>query len=207
MQRRFQNGTVAGQALLKTGTLEGVRALAGYVIDDEGRRFVVVAIVNHANAARAQGALDYLVQWVYETARRGTRRNTMTIFGLEHIAEAQDREATRAGAFDNLPGSGRPLDLDDDRLVPEDLAARLPDPAQCRLRAGGDREAQRSGRSAPAASPPRPTTHGRKRARAGHRLRRHRDGARSGGDRSARLATRAGAYRAQLLARLGRSTH
>jgi D-alanyl-D-alanine carboxypeptidase/D-alanyl-D-alanine-endopeptidase (penicillin-binding protein 4) len=65
VQRRFQNGTVAGQALLKTGTLDGVRALAGYVIDNEGRRFVVVAIVNHPSAVRAQGAIDYLVQWVY----------------------------------------------------------------------------------------------------------------------------------------------
>jgi serine-type D-Ala-D-Ala carboxypeptidase/endopeptidase (penicillin-binding protein 4) len=65
VQKRFQNGSVAGQALLKTGTLDGVRALAGYVIDHAGRRFVVVAIVNHANAVRAQGALDFLVQWVY----------------------------------------------------------------------------------------------------------------------------------------------
>jgi septal ring factor EnvC (AmiA/AmiB activator) len=45
--------------------LDGVRALAGYVIDNEGRRFVVVAIVNHPSAVRAQGAIDYLVQWVY----------------------------------------------------------------------------------------------------------------------------------------------
>jgi serine-type D-Ala-D-Ala carboxypeptidase/endopeptidase (penicillin-binding protein 4) len=65
LTRRFLDGSVAGQALLKTGTLDGVRALAGYVIDNEGRRFAVVAIVNHANAGRAQGALDYLVQWVY----------------------------------------------------------------------------------------------------------------------------------------------
>jgi D-alanyl-D-alanine carboxypeptidase/D-alanyl-D-alanine-endopeptidase (penicillin-binding protein 4) len=65
LQRRFVNGSVAGQALLKTGTLDGVRALAGYVINEDGRRFAVVAIVNHANAARAQSALDYLVQWVY----------------------------------------------------------------------------------------------------------------------------------------------
>ena len=74
VQRRFQNGSVAGQALLKTGTLEGVRALAGYVIDDAGRRFVVVAIVNHANAARVQGALDFLVQWVYAKAAPLRRR-------------------------------------------------------------------------------------------------------------------------------------
>ena len=65
VERRFLKGTVAGQALLKTGTLEGVRALAGYVIDAEGRRFVVVVIVNHASAVRAQGAIDFLVQWVY----------------------------------------------------------------------------------------------------------------------------------------------
>jgi serine-type D-Ala-D-Ala carboxypeptidase/endopeptidase (penicillin-binding protein 4) len=65
VQRRFQNGTVAGQALLKTGTLEGVRAIAGYVIDAHGRRWTVVALVNHPNASRVQPALDYLVQWVY----------------------------------------------------------------------------------------------------------------------------------------------
>jgi len=65
VERRFRNGAVAGQALLKTGSLEGVRALAGYVLDPNGRRFTVVAIVNDRNAARAVPALDYLVQWVY----------------------------------------------------------------------------------------------------------------------------------------------
>jgi D-alanyl-D-alanine carboxypeptidase/D-alanyl-D-alanine-endopeptidase (penicillin-binding protein 4) len=65
VERRFRNADVAGQALLKTGSLEGVRALAGYVLDPGGRRFTVVAIVNDANAARAAPALDYLVQWVY----------------------------------------------------------------------------------------------------------------------------------------------
>jgi len=68
VQRRFQNGSVAGQALLKTGTLEGVRALAGYVIDAEGRRFIVVSIINHPGANRGQAALDALVQWVYRYA-------------------------------------------------------------------------------------------------------------------------------------------
>ena len=66
VERRFQNGTVGGQALLKTGSLEGVRALAGYVIETSGRRFTVVAIVNDRNAARAGPALDYLVQWVFQ---------------------------------------------------------------------------------------------------------------------------------------------
>jgi D-alanyl-D-alanine carboxypeptidase/D-alanyl-D-alanine-endopeptidase (penicillin-binding protein 4) len=65
LERRFQNGSVAGQALLKTGTLDGVRAVAGYVIDADGRRFALAAIVNGPSAVRAQSALDFVVQWVY----------------------------------------------------------------------------------------------------------------------------------------------
>ncbi len=68
VQRRFRDGSVAGQALLKTGTLEGVRAIAGYVIDATGRRWIVVALINHPNAARGQPAIDFLVQWVYRNA-------------------------------------------------------------------------------------------------------------------------------------------
>lgn len=68
VERRFQNVNVGGQALLKTGTLDGARAIAGYVIDAEGRRWALAAIVNHSNAGRAQGALDFFVQWVYRHA-------------------------------------------------------------------------------------------------------------------------------------------
>ena len=68
VERRFRGADVAGQALLKTGSLEGVRALAGYVNDASGRRYTVVAIVNDRNAARAGPALDFLVQWVYRDA-------------------------------------------------------------------------------------------------------------------------------------------
>ena len=68
--RRFQNGSVAEQALLKTGSLEGVRALAGYVIDAAGRRWSLAVIVNHPNAARAQAALDAVVNWTYAEAGR-----------------------------------------------------------------------------------------------------------------------------------------
>ena len=37
------------------------------------------------------------------------------------IAEQRIREAMDEGVFDNLPGYGRPLRLDDDEHVPEDL--------------------------------------------------------------------------------------
>jgi D-alanyl-D-alanine carboxypeptidase/D-alanyl-D-alanine-endopeptidase (penicillin-binding protein 4) len=53
-----------GRAHLKTGSLRDVAALAGYVLADSGRRYVVVAIVNDPNAGAARGALDALVQWV-----------------------------------------------------------------------------------------------------------------------------------------------
>ncbi len=37
------------------------------------------------------------------------------------IAEERIKEAQRAGAFDNLPGKGKPLELEDLSWVPEDL--------------------------------------------------------------------------------------
>jgi D-alanyl-D-alanine carboxypeptidase/D-alanyl-D-alanine-endopeptidase (penicillin-binding protein 4) len=65
MKRRLKNADVAGQAHIKGGTLEGVRAIAGYVLDSHGRRMVVVFIVNHSHAAYAQPAQDALLEWVY----------------------------------------------------------------------------------------------------------------------------------------------
>jgi len=40
---------------------------------------------------------------------------------LQRIAEQRILEAQRAGAFDNLPGKGKPLKLEDMSWVPEDL--------------------------------------------------------------------------------------
>ena len=40
---------------------------------------------------------------------------------LDLIAEQKIAEAERNGALKNLPGSGSPLDLDDDPMIPEDL--------------------------------------------------------------------------------------
>jgi hypothetical protein len=40
---------------------------------------------------------------------------------LEFLAERKIAEAIANGELDNLPGEGRPLDLEDDALVPEDL--------------------------------------------------------------------------------------
>ncbi len=37
------------------------------------------------------------------------------------LAERKIEEALARGELEGLPGAGRPLDLDDDRLVPEEL--------------------------------------------------------------------------------------
>lgn len=55
----------AGRAHLKTGSLRDVAGIAGYVLSDSGRRYVLVAIIQHpnANAPEARAALDALVRW------------------------------------------------------------------------------------------------------------------------------------------------
>jgi D-alanyl-D-alanine carboxypeptidase/D-alanyl-D-alanine-endopeptidase (penicillin-binding protein 4) len=52
-----------GAAHLKTGTLRDAAGVAGYVHTASGRRYVVIAIANHANAAAARPAFDALVDW------------------------------------------------------------------------------------------------------------------------------------------------
>jgi len=66
MKKRLVSAGVAGQAHIKTGTLSGARAIAGYVLDAKGRMMVVVCIVNDARAQGAQAAQDALLRWVYE---------------------------------------------------------------------------------------------------------------------------------------------
>ncbi|HEY6134139.1 MAG TPA: D-alanyl-D-alanine carboxypeptidase/D-alanyl-D-alanine-endopeptidase [Rubrivivax sp.] len=58
----------AGRAHLKTGSLRDVAGVAGYVLADSGRRYVLVAIINHSNANQARPALDALVQWAIRDA-------------------------------------------------------------------------------------------------------------------------------------------
>ena len=66
MRRRLTNSSVAGQAHVKTGYLDGVRAISGYVMDTRGRMLVVVFLINHPAARNAQAANDALLEWVQE---------------------------------------------------------------------------------------------------------------------------------------------
>ena len=66
---RLVGTAAAGRAHLKTGSLRGVRGVAGYVLDNAGRRWIVVFIANHPDAAATRPAQDALLRWVHDGAK------------------------------------------------------------------------------------------------------------------------------------------
>lgn len=68
MKKRLSGSGLAGRAHIKTGLLEGVKTLAGYILDHRGRRLAVVAFVNSPRAGASEAALDALLDWVYQGA-------------------------------------------------------------------------------------------------------------------------------------------
>ena len=66
MKKRLKNNEMTGRAHIKTGTLDGVKTIAGYVLAKSGKRLAVVFLVNHANAGEAEVAQDALLQWTYQ---------------------------------------------------------------------------------------------------------------------------------------------
>ncbi len=68
LRKRGKGESIAGQAHVKTGSLADVRAMAGYVLDTNGRRWMVVMLINHPNAPLTQAAQDALLNAVYSSA-------------------------------------------------------------------------------------------------------------------------------------------
>jgi D-alanyl-D-alanine carboxypeptidase/D-alanyl-D-alanine-endopeptidase (penicillin-binding protein 4) len=65
LRQRLGASPAAGRAHVKSGYLDGVRAIAGYVQDARGRMLIVVAMVNHPSAINAQPFLDALTEWTF----------------------------------------------------------------------------------------------------------------------------------------------
>jgi D-alanyl-D-alanine carboxypeptidase/D-alanyl-D-alanine-endopeptidase (penicillin-binding protein 4) len=67
LRRRFRSPEMQGRLRMKTGSLEGVSALAGYVKAASGRTYVAVIILNHDSADDGAGAAaqSALVKWVF----------------------------------------------------------------------------------------------------------------------------------------------
>ena len=66
VKKRLNESVAANHAHLKTGSLDGVSAIAGYVLDANNHRHVLVMIVNHAKAAASKNAQDALIEWVHQ---------------------------------------------------------------------------------------------------------------------------------------------
>jgi D-alanyl-D-alanine carboxypeptidase/D-alanyl-D-alanine-endopeptidase (penicillin-binding protein 4) len=69
MRKRLRNTDLVGRAHIKTGSLNDVSAMAGYVQDRNDQRWVVSLIINHKGLQSWQGkqVQDALLRWVYES--------------------------------------------------------------------------------------------------------------------------------------------
>ena len=63
---RFKGSVAQRNAFLKTGTLNGVRSLAGYVRGKSGRMIAVAVVVNSERATAAVPAMDRFIEWVQQ---------------------------------------------------------------------------------------------------------------------------------------------
>ncbi len=67
MRRRFRGEALEGRLHVKTGTLNNVRTLAGYILTRSNRRFALVIMLNHPGAHGRSGLLaqDAILRWLY----------------------------------------------------------------------------------------------------------------------------------------------
>ena len=65
---RFRKEDMAGRSHLKTGTLNYVTAISGYMLNRHGRRLVIVIQQNGPRASAAVGAKiqDEILRWAFE---------------------------------------------------------------------------------------------------------------------------------------------
>jgi D-alanyl-D-alanine carboxypeptidase/D-alanyl-D-alanine-endopeptidase (penicillin-binding protein 4) len=68
LSRRFEDSELVGKAHLKTGSLDHVTAISGYIQVRSGRRFTVVVMQNHEDIHRGPGeeVQEALLRWLYE---------------------------------------------------------------------------------------------------------------------------------------------
>ena len=68
LSRRFRGTSLIGTAHLKTGSMDDVAAVAGYLQTRSGRRLAVVTMQNHKDVHRGPGeeVQEALLRWLYE---------------------------------------------------------------------------------------------------------------------------------------------
>ena len=65
MKKRLPGTPIAGRGYVKTGSLDGVKSAAGYLLDAQGRWQAFVLLINHPRAERGDVVLETLLSWLY----------------------------------------------------------------------------------------------------------------------------------------------
>jgi D-alanyl-D-alanine carboxypeptidase/D-alanyl-D-alanine-endopeptidase (penicillin-binding protein 4) len=66
VRKRLKKSPAASHAHLKTGTLTGVKTIAGFIRSKSGKEWILVFFINHPYAQRGQDAQDALIEWVQQ---------------------------------------------------------------------------------------------------------------------------------------------
>jgi D-alanyl-D-alanine carboxypeptidase/D-alanyl-D-alanine-endopeptidase (penicillin-binding protein 4) len=69
LRKRLTGNQATGRAHMKTGYLGNVRALAGYVLDNQRKRWVVVFLINDPHSLSGKPAMDALLLWLMDYGR------------------------------------------------------------------------------------------------------------------------------------------
>jgi D-alanyl-D-alanine carboxypeptidase/D-alanyl-D-alanine-endopeptidase (penicillin-binding protein 4) len=68
LQKRFRGEALTGRVRLKTGTINDVKSIAGYVMARSGRRFIITALQNYQGVHQGPGTevQNVLLRWLFE---------------------------------------------------------------------------------------------------------------------------------------------
>ncbi len=67
MRKRLNNSPLVGRARIKTGSLKGVRSMAGYVVDNSGETYSVTVLIQSSNITFQSGnqVQDAVLKWIH----------------------------------------------------------------------------------------------------------------------------------------------
>ncbi|MGB5835080.1 MAG: D-alanyl-D-alanine carboxypeptidase/D-alanyl-D-alanine-endopeptidase [Thiohalocapsa sp.] len=91
LTKRMRREPIQGRAHLKTGTVRDASCIAGYLLDAEGRRWVVVVLVNAIEGGRLQAWRGHavhhdLLRWVFDGAVLPASPGQPDLFTLPSIS-------------------------------------------------------------------------------------------------------------------------
>jgi len=66
MRKRLKYGPISAAARMKTGTIDNVKAIAGYLLTQKGKRLAVVVLINHKRAGAGRWSQDKLINWLFK---------------------------------------------------------------------------------------------------------------------------------------------